>query len=299
MRRATATQLSATGVLAELPADEQWLLPWIAKFFQPQNRKENITMTDQYILIIFVALAAALIVKVLRVRYRHEFIVTDGFAGLVYHAGKLEETLTAGRHVRWGKHYELTKVDVRKSLLHVVGQGVLSADNVAVKLSIVLTTQVVDAAKTVQVVDSWTAHIYSATQIAVRAVVAGATLEALLTQRITIGAQLRDLIAAQATAVGVELHAADVRDVMLPGELRKAFSDVLKAKHEGQAALEHARGESAALRNLANAARLVEDHPAVATLRFLQTLASRAGANQMLVMNDMTAFAPVKKAHNK
>jgi hypothetical protein len=33
---------------------------------------------------------------------------------------------------------------------------------------------------------------------------------------------------------------------MLPGELRKAFSEVLKAKQECQAALERYRGESAA-----------------------------------------------------
>jgi regulator of protease activity HflC (stomatin/prohibitin superfamily) len=83
---------------------------------------------------------------------------------------------------------------------------------------------------------------------------------------------------------------------MLPGDLRKAFSDVLKAKQEGQAALERARGESAALRNLVNAARLFDDQPALATIRFLQTLAGNAGANQMLVMNDMSAFAPAAKA---
>ena len=92
----------------------------------------------------------------------------------------------------------------------------------------------------------------------VRTAVAGVTMEALLTQRIAIGAQLRELIAPMAEAVGVQVHAVEVRDVMLPGELRKAFSEVLKAKQEGQAALERARGESAALRNLANAVVHVE-----------------------------------------
>ena len=173
----------------------------------------------------------------------------------------------------------------------VAGQEVLSADNVGVKLSIVLTTQIVDAAKSVQAADNHAAHIYSATQTAVRTVVAGVTMEALLTQRVAIGAQLRELIAPQAEAVGVQVHAVEVRDVMLPGELRKAFSEVLKAKQEGQAALERARGESAALRNLANAARLIEGQPALATLRFLQTLeASNAG--QTFVMNDLSALLP-------
>jgi len=51
-------------------------------------------------------------------------------------------------------------------------------------------------------------------------------MEALLTQRVAIGAQLRVLIAPQAEAVGMQVHAVEVRDVMLPGEFRKAFSEV-------------------------------------------------------------------------
>jgi regulator of protease activity HflC (stomatin/prohibitin superfamily) len=255
-------------------------------------------MTNESItLFIVAAVVAVVVIKIVRARYRREFIVTESFAGLLFHEGKLSETLVAGRHVRWGKHYQIALVDGRKTLLHVAGQEVLSADNVGVKLSIVLTTQIVDAAKTAQAADNYVAHIYSATQTSVRGIVVGVTLEALLSERVAIGAQLRDLIAPHAEAVGVQIHAAEVRDVMLPGELRKAFSEVLKAKQEGQAALERARGESAALRNLANAARLIDSQPALATLRFLQTLGNgNANANQMVVMNDMSAFAPAAKA---
>jgi regulator of protease activity HflC (stomatin/prohibitin superfamily) len=147
----------------------------------------------------------------------------------------------------------------------------------------------------VQAADNHAAHIYSATQTAVRTVVAGVTMETLLTQRVAIGAQLRDLIAPQAEAVGVQVHAVEVRDVMLPGELRKAFSEVLKARQEGQAALERARGESAALRNLVNAARLIDGQPALATLRFLQTLEA-SGASRTFVMNDLSTLLPVINA---
>ena len=248
-------------------------------------------MTNEQILILVLAIAGVIVAKFVRAWYRHEFIVNDGYACLLYHEGKLAEMLAAGRHVRWGKNFRIALVDTRKTLLQVAGQEVLSSDNVGVKLSVVLTTQITDASKSVQAADNHIAHIYSATQTAVRTVVAGVTMEALLTQRVAIGAQLRELIASQAEAVGVQVHAVEVRDVMLPGELRKAFSEVLKAKQEGQAALDRARGESAALRNLANAARLIEGQPALATLRFLQTLeASNAG--QTLVMNDLSALLP-------
>jgi len=246
-------------------------------------------MTTNQTLFSILAVACFCLTNFLRARYRHEFIVFEGYAGLLYHEGKLSATLTAGRHIRWGRNFRLAHVDTRKTLIQVAGQEVLSADSVGVKLSVVLTTQIVDAAKSAQAADNHSAHIYSATQTAIRTVVAGFTMEALLTQRVAIGAQLRELVAAPAEAMGVQIHAVEVRDVMLPGDLRKAFSEVLKAKQEGQAALERARGESAALRNLANAARLIESQPALATLRFLQTLeASQTG--QTFVMNDVSSL---------
>jgi regulator of protease activity HflC (stomatin/prohibitin superfamily) len=248
-------------------------------------------MTTEQTLILILAVAGFVGAIFICAHYHREFIVTDGFAGLLYHHGRLVESLAAGRHVRWGRNFRVAQVDTRKTLLQVAGQEVLTADNVGVKLSIVLTIQIVNAAKSVQAADNHAAHIYSATQTAVRSIVAGVTMESLLTQRVAIGTQLRELVAPQAEGVGVQVHAVEVRDVMLPGELRKAFSEVLKARQEGQAALERARGESAALRNLANAARLIEGQPALATLRFLQTLeASNAG--QTFVMNDLSAFLP-------
>lgn len=95
----------------------------------------------------------------------------------------------------------------------------------------------------------------------------------------------------QAEALGIQVHTAEVRDLMLPGELRKAFSEALKARQEAQATLERARGESAALRNLANAARLLETQPALATLRFLQMLEGSNTA-KTFVLNDLSALLP-------
>jgi regulator of protease activity HflC (stomatin/prohibitin superfamily) len=241
--------------------------------------------------LLILAFVAALVAGFIRSSFRHEFIVHEGFTGLLFHEGKLTDTLPAGRHIRWGRNYRLASVDTRRTLLQVPGQEVLSADNLGIKLSLALTVQIADATRSALATDSYVAHIYSATQTAVRAVVAGLTLEALLTQRVAIGAQVRELVAPQAQFVGVEIHTLEVRDVMLPGELRKAYNDVITARQQGQAALERARGESAALRNLANAARLIAGQPALATLRFLQTLES-SKATQTLVMNNLSSLLP-------
>jgi hypothetical protein len=91
-------------------------------------------MTDIQILILIAAIPTV-IVATFFTRFRNEFIVTEGFAGLLYHDGKLVETLTAGRHTRWGRNFRIAHLDTRKTLLQVAGQEVLSADNVGVSLA--------------------------------------------------------------------------------------------------------------------------------------------------------------------
>ncbi len=238
------------------------------------------------VVIALAILTTLLTIRAVRRRYRQEFIVNTGSAGLLYHEGRLVQTLLAGRHVRWGRNFRLASIDLRKTLLTVPGQEVLSSDNVGVKISLVLTIQITDAAKTAEA-DNHLTHLYSAAQTATREVVAGITLDALLAQRTAIGAQLREQVSPRAEALGLQLLAVEVRDVMLPGELRKAFSEVLKAKQEGLAALERARAESAALRNLSNAARLIEGQPSLTTLRLLQTLEA---TNQTIVLNDLSVL---------
>ena len=79
--------------------------------------------------------------------------------------------------------------------------------------------------------------------------------------------------------------------MMFPGDVKKVFTEVLKAKQEGQAALERARGESAALRNLANAARLLENNPALQNLRLIQSISAPGNT---LVMGIPAGFVPLK-----
>lgn len=83
----------------------------------------------------------------------------------------------------------------------------------------------------------------------------------LLRTRADIPARLKELAAPRLRTLGIELEDASLRDLMFPGELKKIFTQVVKARREGMAALEKARGETAALRNLANAAAMIERNP--------------------------------------
>jgi regulator of protease activity HflC (stomatin/prohibitin superfamily) len=210
---------------------------------------------------------------------RRAFLVPEGYAGLLYHKGKFVSVLKAGRHIRWSRHYTLDAQDLRKAALLVAGQEVLTADNVSLKLSLLVSYQVVDPAKAAHDTQNWQGDLYNAAQLALRAVVNGAGVEALLNQRLEIGTHLLARVQPEGAKIGVNVLAVEVKDVMFPAELKRAFSDVLKAKQEGQAAPERARGESAALRNLANAARVLEGDPALMNLHLSSESRVRAAVS--------------------
>lgn len=225
---------------------------------------------------------------------RHAFLVPEGYAGLLYHKGKFVEVLGAGRHIRWGRHYTLAAQDVRKTSLLVAGQDVLTADNVGFKLSLLVNYQVTDPVKAAHETQNWQGDLYNAVQLALRTVVGGVAVETLLGQRLDIGAQLLARVQPEAAKIGLNVLTVEVKDVMFPADLKRAFSDVLKAKQEGQAALERARGESAALRNLANAARVLDGNPALMNLRLMQSLSAAQNAGNTLVFGVPGGFVPLK-----
>ena len=227
-------------------------------------------------------------------KLRHEFIVPEGYAGLLHHHGKFIELLTPGRHVRWGRNLTVDASDMRKATVAVASQEVLTADNIGVKFSLVVTYQIADAVKAAHETQNWQGDLYNAAQLALRGVVSGVAAEALLTQRLDLAPQLLARVQPDAAKIGITVHAVEVKDVMLPADLKRAFADTLKAKQEGQAALERARGESASLRNLANAARVLEGNPALMNLRVLQSLAMAQSAGNTLVLGMPAGFVPLK-----
>src|SRR5438132_1399446 len=242
-------------------------------------------MNDSFTFLVIATAMLIVTVALLKIgKVRYVYIVPEGYAGLLYHKGKFVEVLRAGRHIRWGRHFTLDAQDTRKASLLVAGQEVITADNIGLKLSLLVTYQVTDPAKAAHETQNWQGDLYNAAQIALRAVVCGIAVEALLNQRLEIGAQLLARVQPEAAKIGINVLAVEVKDVMFPADLKRAFGEVLKAKQEGHAALERARGESAALRNLANAARLLEGNPALLNLRLMQSLSAAQTAGNTLVL---------------
>jgi regulator of protease activity HflC (stomatin/prohibitin superfamily) len=191
---------------------------------------------------------------------------------LLYRNGKFRKVLPPGRHWHFRLWDTVAKVDVREVVVTIPGREMLSADNISVKTSIALRYRISDPALAVNRLANCRDALYLAAQVAVRDIVGSMEIEELLVKRMEIGKRLLEGCRPAAKEMGVDLAAADIKDVMFPGEWKNIFAQVVNARKEGRAALERARGESAALRNLANAARLPEENPNLRQLRLFQVL---------------------------
>ncbi|HEU6449372.1 MAG TPA: slipin family protein [Verrucomicrobiae bacterium] len=250
----------------------------------------EITFAIVTLIIIAGAIAPTMIKK-----FRRVFCVPEGFAGLVYHHGLFVRRNNAGRHVIWGRGWTMNFIDLRRTSMLVAGQDVLTSDSVGLKFSLHVAYQVTEPVKAAHETQNWSTELYNMTQLALRMVVNGIAVEALLNQKLEIGAQLLARVKTDAEKIGVNILAVEVKDVMFPPDLKRAFAEVLKAKQEGQAALERARGETAALRNLANAARVLEGNPALMNLRLMQSLSAAQNAGNTLVLGVPGGFVPLKQ----
>ena len=176
----------------------------------------------------------------------------------------------------------------------VPNQEILTADGVQVKVSALITYRVADAGAALLGVESFQQATYANVQTALRECAARRAADDLLAQRAELDAELRAEVQPAGTRIGLEVASVRVRDLMLPAEWKRANLLLVKARQEGIAALERARGETAALRSLANAARTIDGNPNLLQLRLLQAVAQfgEGSGGNTLVLGVPGVLAP-------
>lgn len=202
--------------------------------------------------------------------------------------GEVAAVLGPGRHRRTIRtSYE--RVDVRPRITTIAPQEILTADGATVKVSASIRWEVADPVAYTSVREA-EAVVYLAVQIALRDVLASREVaEVVRDGRRDSGPAALQAAYEAGTAVGITVEDVVVKDIMLPSELRLAYAELLTTRQRGQAQLEAARAESAALRSLANAAKLLDEHPALERLRLVQ--AASYGSKLVLDVSTRTGNA--------
>jgi regulator of protease activity HflC (stomatin/prohibitin superfamily) len=196
--------------------------------------------------------------------------VEVGQSGLVYRDGTVARVLPPGRHRLFGR-VSVVIVDLRERVLTLAPQEVLTSDAVSLRITLALRLAVTDAVRYVEAAADPLAAVYLAAQIALRDNVSGISAEDVMARDARVDAAAITAAAAAAGArSGVEILDTYVKDVIVPAEIRTAALQLVTAKACGAAQLEAARAQTAALRALANAGKLLDAHPALAQLQLVQ-----------------------------
>lgn len=242
--------------------------------------------------LIAIAVLAALAYALVKYGLRRTLIL-DYERGLLYAKGKFKKLLEPGLY--W--HSPLTtlihKVDMRPRFLSITGQEILSADGVTLKISLAARYEIADLLAATNRSQDFEQALYLELQLALREIVSTADIDAVLPSRSEFSRKLLELTESKAQALGLKLLSAQIKDITFPGKLKEVFAQVVAARKEGLAILEKARGETAALRNLANAARLIEANPQLLQLRLVQSLGQSSGNSLVFGMSPAAPIAPV------
>jgi len=244
--------------------------------------------------VIAIAIAIVAALRVWKEFAGNAVIVTEGQRGVVYKFGVYTREVGPGRH--WAfPGTQIKIVNTNDLVLSVSGQEVMSQDRLAVKLTAVATYGVRDVRKALETsAEGHYSQVYRALQLALRDLAAELPLEELVDQRTKLDDRLTQKAHQGFEAQGCELLVANLRDVILPAEIRRLATEAVRAKMEATASLERARGEQASLRALNNAARLLKGNPELMNLRVLQALSAGPGkAAPTIILSGGSGIVPV------
>ncbi len=200
------------------------------------------------------------------------FTVAQGQVGLLFVDGVLEGRLQAGHHAYWKalRRVEVRVLDLREVGLEVQGQELLTADKVSLRLNVSVRYRISDVDRAALAHADFQDGLHRCLQLALREEAQRLTLDELLSRKDDLGAALLERAREGASALGVTLTSAGLRDVILPGEMRAILNQVVEAERRAQANLITRREETAATRSLLNTARLLDENPILMRLKELE-----------------------------
>ena len=204
--------------------------------------------------------------------------------GLKYVKGRFTSVLGPGQYWHIPLFTMIQKLDVRPRFVSIVGQEVLSSDGVTLKISLAANFEIIDSNVAINRVKSFQEALYLELQLALREIDGAVDIDTVLDSRNELSRKLMEMTEPKAVDLGLKLISVNLKDIMFPGKLKEIFAHVVNARKEGLAALEKARGETAALRSLANAAKMLESNPNLMQLRLVQALGEASGNTLVLGM---------------
>lgn len=206
------------------------------------------------------------------VKYITAYSIPTGKIGILTIDGSFIKTLTSGSHyfLKGKNNVELKIVDIRKQLLEVSGQELLSGDKVTLRMNFVCQYKVVDPTLAAVEFEDYEQQLYNTLQLALREYVSTRKLDELLAKKHEIGSIILNTVKPKEEHFGVEFIEAGVKDIILPGDIKDILNTVLIAEKRAYANVITRREETASTRDLLNTAKLMDENKTLYRLKELE-----------------------------
>lgn len=179
---------------------------------------------------------------------------------------------------------KIERVDLRVLTINVDKQEVITKDNVTVNVDAITFFRVVDAEDAVIQVEQYIHATSMLAQTTLRSIVGQVELDELLAKRDKVNKNIQEIIDRQTDPWGIKVVSVEVRDVVLPENMKRAMARQAETERDRRAKVINAEGEYQAAERLVDAAKMIQTAPAALQLRFLQTMNEVAEENSTFVL---------------
>ena len=198
--------------------------------------------------------------------------ITEYERGIKFTMGKFSSVMKPGWRLVIPIFQSYKKIDIRTKVIDVPEQEVITKDNVSVKINAVIYYNIFDASKALLGVEDFHYAVSQLAQTTMRNMVGSVTLDELLSSREQISTNICDIVDKATDGWGVKVQDVELKDVSLPGEMKRVIARVAEAEREKLAVITKAAGELEASKNLSEAASTLAEAPGALHLRTLSTI---------------------------
>jgi regulator of protease activity HflC (stomatin/prohibitin superfamily) len=192
--------------------------------------------------------------------------------GVIFRLGKLLRAKGPGLIILIPVVDRMVRVDLRVITIDVPRQEMMTRDNVPVTVDAVLYFRVIDAESAIVKVENFLKATSLLAQTTLRSVVGQAELDDLLARREKVNKTLQEIIDRQTDPWGIKVTSVEVKDVVLPENMKRAMAKQAETERERRAKVINALGEFQAAEKLTEAGAKMAKQPISLQLRFLQTV---------------------------
>jgi regulator of protease activity HflC (stomatin/prohibitin superfamily) len=163
-------------------------------------------------------------------------------------------------------------VDVRIKAIPISPQEVITADNISIQVDAVVYADVKSPKDAILRVEEYLDATLRLAATTLRGVLGRMDLDEILANRDKINEEIRHILDERVEQWGVEISAVELKDIVLPQEMKRAMARQAEAERERRSKVIAAQGEEQAAEALARASQILGTAPQALQLRLYQTL---------------------------